>query len=313
MNCAHCTAPTQGTTLCNRCKQTLRTALDNTASYHADLLAVGDHTPRIRTRRPGHADPVLTALTTDHTPHPDDPDQAAAETRNTLTTWARVLEEEHGIDLPADTVRALVAHLIRHLRTICCADWAGEIMRDMLDLERRLLRIIERGRGRWYAGICSAIVRDERPHDGLSCACACHNGPGHPCDIDGGCGLDSDTVAGEVCERDLYTIPGRSYVRCPDCHTQHSVSQRRAVLLREARETLLPLSTIAHVGSALLDDEPSVERLAKRLRKWTDRGDLIWAGDDGAGTRLYRVGDVLDLMLSRAADPRGWAKRATLA
>ena len=33
-----------------------------------------------------------------------------------------------------------------------------------------------------------------------------------------------------------------------------------------------------------------------------------WADND-AGTRLYRVGEVLDLLARRAADPRGWAKR----
>lgn len=310
MNCLSCTATTNSTTLCNHCRTTLRTALDNLASYHADILSVGAGTPRVRARKAGHADPTLTALTTDRTPRPDDPDQLAAETKNHLTTWTRTILEDHtNLDWPTDTVHALTAFLIRNLRTICTADWADQILTETLNLERRLRHVIERSRGRWYAGICSATLRAERPHDGLSCACACHNSPGTPCDIEGGCGLEFETIDGEVCERDLYAIPGRAYVRCPDCNTQHSVTQRRTVLLREARETLLPLSVIATVCVTLLEDEPSVERLTKRLRKWTDRGDLVWSDND-AGTRLYRVGDVLDLMTARAADPRGWGTRA---
>ncbi|WP_293785018.1 hypothetical protein [uncultured Aeromicrobium sp.] len=310
MNCLHCTAPTAGTTLCNACRTTLKVALDNIASYHGELLSIGNSATPIRARRAGHADSVLTAITSDNAPRPDDPDMAAAETKNLITTWARIiLEENPPATYPADTVRALVGFLIRHLRTIATADWADQITTDMLTLERRIRRIVERGRGRWYAGICSAILRAERPHDGLSCACACHNAVGTPCDIEGGCGLEYDTVDGEICERDLYAIPGYSYVRCPDCKTQHSVAARRATLLAEARETLLPLSVISTVCVTLLEDEPSVERLLKRLRKWAERGDLIWADHDG-GTRLYRVGDVLDLLARRAADPRGWSRRA---
>jgi len=310
VNCLSCTATTNGVTLCNACCTTLKIALDNTAAYHGDLLSVGDHSVRVRTRRAGHADPVLTAIISERElPRDDDPDIAAADTKNQLVTWARViLDDNPDMDWPADTVHALVGFLIRNLKSIATADWADQILSESLTLERRLRRIVERGKGRWYAGICSTILRADRPHDGLSCACACHQSPGTPCDIEGGCGLEYETVDGEICERDLYAIPGYSYVRCPDCKTQHSVTARRKTLLSEARETLLPLSVIATVCVTLLEDEPSVERLNKRLKKWTDRGDLIWADND-AGTRLYRVGEVLDLLARRAADPRGWAKR----
>lgn len=307
--CVHCTAPTgNGVMLCPACRTATTTALTNIATYHGDLLSIGGPTARGR-RRPGAvSDPTGGAVVREDTER-DPADYVAAETRNLLATWTRALIDEHPGDFrfPADTVAAMATFLGRHIGSISTLEWAEEFVRQVLELERRLRRIVERGKGRWYAGICSAETEPERRHDGDSCGCACHQG--QACDVPGGCAPEVDVIEAVHCDRDLYAVPGSSYVRCPRCGTQHPVAQRRNILLTEAHETKLPLSVIANVCVTLLDEEPSVGRLFARLRRWASNGTLVWADNDGP-TRLYRVGDVLELMTRHAADPRGWARRA---
>jgi LSD1 subclass zinc finger protein len=259
----------------------------------------------IRIKRSGTADPTGSRAVNELEPTVDaTPADLAAEAKTELVGWGRMLHEDRGLEFPKNFMTAIARHLEQHLRSIATLEWAGEFVRQTLSLERRMRRVIASSKGRWYAGICSAITREELPHDGLSCACGCHNGADYPCDIDGGCGSESPTIDAEMCDQDLYAEPGASQVRCPKCQTRHSVSQRRSILLAEARETLLPLSVIASACVALLDEEPSVEKFLKRIKKWTDRGELVWSDNDGA-TRLYRVGDVLDLQLRHAANRNG--------
>lgn len=276
LSCLHCGAEiTNGTALCKRCQTTTRISLENIASYHADLFSLGGRVTRLRTSRGGVSDPTGNAVARSE-PEKDAPDVLAAEARTTLHGWVRSLVcDRPGVSWPKDTVSAMTACLARHLGSVATTEWAGEMVRELLDLELRLRKTVERGKGRWYAGICSALIE-----------------------------VDADGEA-LFCDRDLYAIPGTSYVRCPVCRTDHSVTDRRATLLAEARETLLPLSTIAQVCVTLLEGEPSVERLYQRIHKWTQRGDLEDYGvrvlDDRRAHRVYRLGDVLDTLIRDAA------------
>lgn len=308
LNCLNCAAETNGVVLCGLCQRTVRSALDNIATDHGDLLSVGAQ-KNVRVRRSGISDPTGNAVA--RTSAEKDPaDLAAAEAKAELVGWCRMLQDDRDVELPRDVVIELTRHLTRHLRSIATLEWAGEFARQTLHLEWRLHRIISRSRGRWYAGVCSAVITPEMPHDGMSCGCGCHVGLDLPCDVPGGCGLEFVVMEAEQCERDLYAEPGANAVRCPECKTMHRVSERRAILLAEAEDVLLPLTTIAAACSALLDEEPSVARLLRRIRKWADRGDLVWSDHD-SGVRLYRVGDVLDLHARLASNPNGrhgWRK-----
>lgn len=274
LQCRHCTAATSnGLALCKACQTTTRVSLENIAAYHPDLFSLGGPAIRVRTRCGGVSDPTGNAAAREKT---DDnaADFLAARTRNELHGFVRMLiEDRPGVSLPPDTVVAMAACLARHLPSIATTEWAGVMVHDLLVLERLLRERVEQGKGRWYAGICSAPL------------------------------AGTDPV--EYCERDLYAIPGTSYVRCPACRTDHSVTERRTILLAEARETLLPLTTIAQVCVTLLEGEPSVERLYQRIHKWTKRGDLEDYGvrvlDDRRAHRVYRLGDVLDTLIGDAA------------
>jgi hypothetical protein len=301
LTCSHCGAPsTNGTVLCKRCVTTVQVALDNVASYHGDLLSIGRQTARVRRQSGAVSDPTGTAASGRAMPQPDDPDVAAADTRTMLVGWTRVLVEAHPrVYFPRDTVAAMSTLLHHHLGSIAIMDWAGEMVRDVLMIERRLRRIIERSKGRWYAGICSAELEAARPHDGSTCLCGCHLTPGAACTIEGGCTPELLLIPAVYCDRDLYAVPGSTYVTCPQCRVQWLLHERRHVMLEAARDTLLPVAIIATAVVSLLEGEPSVRRLTERLNKWVQRGTIDDYGVRyvlGRPTRVYRLGDVLDTL-----------------
>ncbi len=103
------------------------------------------------------------------------------------------------------------------------------------------------------------------------------------------------------CTRVLYADPDSDYVRCPVCRTSWPVKERRAVLLTEARDVETNVATIARALVSLLDDEPSQARLQDRIQKWADRGKIERRGHldtDGRVRKTYRLGDVLDTLMS---------------
>ena len=66
----------------------------------------------------------------------------------------------------------------------------------------------------------------------------------------------------------------------------------------DASDQLAPVRTIAKIVVELTD-EPSVERLTRRIEKWVDREQLVDYGVrvlDGRPRRVYRIGDVLELV-----------------
>lgn len=295
MTCLHCGAEvTNGLALCATCRQTLRVGLVNVAAYHADVLRI----------QPGQRVKVRSAYRSTPPPAvraPYDPiSNVAAAVDNMLSTWCRALTDDRpGIGhAPLGAVRQC-AWLEGHLRSIATLEWAGELLRDVTASERRLQRILDRSDTGWYAGICGAVLEDERAHDGTTCMCACHNGHDCPCDIPGGCGSEVAMIAAVVCERGLYATPGHGWIRCPECGTTYDAASRRDTMMAEAREELAPVSVIARIVVGLVDTEQSVERLTNRIDQWVSRGQLHDLGVrvlDGRPRRVYRIGDVFDLV-----------------
>jgi hypothetical protein len=298
--CCHCASPVSpGVTICSGCRTTLAAALTHIATYHGELLSLGAPSERERSRRRGKADPTGNQAVRDDVIEKDAADNAAWETRNQLVAWTRALIDDHAAAFawPADTVVSMSEFLRHNIASIATMAWVKEFVAETLQLEQRLRRIVERGKGQWYAGKCGHVLHPAMPHDQTTCACACHR-TGR-CDIVGGCGLDVEEIPAELCDRELFVPQGTSYVRCPACGTNYSVEQRRRKLLQDSRSKSMPLKDVANLCAALRDDEPSATRLYNRLKKWTERGDLVWADHEGP-SRLYRVGDVLDMLTARA-------------
>lgn len=301
--CIHCTAKvTNGLALCARCQTTLSVSLVNVAAYHADVLRI----------RPGERVKVRSAYQSTPPPStapPFDPISAhVAVVDNMLATWCRVLVDDRpqvGHAPKGATKQA--GWLEGHGKTIATLPWAAELLRDCLDAERSLQRILDRADTGWYAGKCSAELAPERAHDGFTCGCACHHA--EACDVPGGCGEET-TIPAVVCGRGLYGTPGHGWIRCPECGTTHDAGARREHMIAEAREQVAPVAVIARAVVGLLDTEQSVQRLTNRIDKWVSRKQLRDLGVrvvEGRPRRVYRIGDVFDLLSGERATPSGEA------
>lgn len=270
LTCLHCTAATDGVVLCARCQHTARRALSNVSAYHADLFSLPATRSGLR-RSNRVADPTGSAVAVASY---DDPiEDAAVAAKNALVGWVRALiEDRPTVYAPADTVHALAWLLGQQVRSIATLEWAGEFVADVIRLEVRLRRIVEANKGRWYAGVCGAV-------------------------------LDETTSA--FCTRVLYADPDGVDVRCPVCRTTWPVAERRRILLDLARDEETNVATIARACAVLLGDQTSQAKLERRIQNWIDRGLIERRGSrdvDGRVRKVYRVGDVLDLLLDTRSE-----------
>lgn len=292
--CTNCTAEvTNGLALCGKCQTTLTVALVNVAAYHADVLRI----------QPGQRVKVRSAYVSTPPPGtraPYDPiSDAVSAVDNMLIGWCRVLEDDRPKAGTAPTgATRQCAWLEGHLRSIVTLAWAAELLRDVVAAERSLQRILDRADTGWYAGKCGTVLEHERIHNGTTCLCACHNGD-QPCDIPGGCGAEVTIMAAVTCDRGLYAVPGHGWIRCPECGTTHDAASRRDAMITEARDHIAPVAVIARAVVGLLDSEQSVQRLTNRIDQWVSRKQLVDLGVrvlDGRPRRVYRLGDVFDLL-----------------
>lgn len=305
--CTKCTAATNGVALCGRCDKTLTVALVNVPAYWADVSRIQ---PGASIKSPSvhqSAEPVGSTGT-----GIDRIGEATASCENTVQTWIRALEDGRSVTYSApkrtaDTppgfdVRHGCAWLEEHRRTVLTLPWAGDLLRDLLAAERMLRRIIDNYDTGWYAGLCGNEIAPERVHDDTTCGCGCHHGYDDCDEIMGadGCGRDVTILPATTCQRSLYATLGVNWVRCPECGRAWDVEQRRQVMMREARDRLAPVAVIARAVVGLMGNEVSVQRLANRIDQWIHRGKLHDLGvrvlDDRRPHRVYRIGDVFDLM-----------------
>jgi hypothetical protein len=110
----------------------------------------------------------------------------------------------------------------------------------------------------------------------------------------GTCGASTGEL---VCTAELWAHPGTQTVACAQCRTRHDVTERQATLLAAAANHLATATDIANALTTL--DHPIT---AARIRKWKQRGRLT---ERPEGSKLYRLGDVIDLLTDH--DRRGTA------
>lgn len=98
----------------------------------------------------------------------------------------------------------------------------------------------------------------------------------------------------EQCGADLYARPHAAELRCTECGTGYDATDRRTWLLDQARDQLATASTIARALPGLLG-RPVTPAM---IRGYAHRGRLAPRPADTAGRNRYRVGDVIDLVMS---------------
>lgn len=280
-----CGRPVDGTTLCRGCVKTLAWALANIAGDHADL-------DTLRTRQTRYHDPAPLRSGGGPIPLPVDhrfTDPQGADThshqhwgagtdldwvtRNTITTWVRIVLEHHP-HLPGprrDTIGSCCAWLMTHASRIAVADYGPDLLDELCHLEKQLARFVDRPPDRWYAGPCTA---------GLS------------------------GLAGTwLCGTDLYAAHGDTEVTCRDCNTTYPVEHRRAWLLAHAEDEWHTATAIARAVVVWTDYDRGETRLVRRISDWTRRSRIEVRDHqliDGRHRPRYRLGDVLDLLTEDA-------------
>lgn len=267
--CLFCQATTtNGLALCGRCQQTLSVALVNIAAYYSDALRIQPG-QRVKVRSAYKSAPPPPVA-----PNIDPVTIATDYVAAIVVGWVRNLEDDRPEikRAPGDFTK-VCAWLEDHITTIATLAWAGDMLTEMIDCERRLQRLIDRSDTGWYAGVCGNEIGRET--------------------------VDGEVVA-VTCERNLYGTVGSSWVRCPECGRTWDAGWRREVMLHEARNQLAPVSVVARAVVGLMEDQVNVQRLANRIDQWVSRGKLHDLGvrvlEDGKPHRVYRLGDVFDLL-----------------
>lgn len=107
----------------------------------------------------------------------------------------------------------------------------------------------------------------------------------------------SRTFAGpcDECGRDLYAVPGRSVITCRPCGLTYDLAARRESLLRAVDDQL---ATATEISRALTSLEMPVTN--ERIRQWRHRERIEQRGHDKRGVPLYRVGDIVALLIEHA-------------
>lgn len=198
---------------------------------------------------------------------------------NDIGAWAKVIHDDRGVMLPvADTevaqVSALCRMLSEHLTSIGTLEWAGEFVKELDCHEATLRRLTEDVAPGWYAGGCRQEIADS---------------PDGPL----------------LCDSGVYVVPGLTWVTCRACGVTTYARDHLDTILDEARDWVARPKALAEAIVALVDGEHSVPQLHDRIRQWSSRGQVVAyrkADDEGdeVGPKRYRLGDVLDLVLTRA-------------
>lgn len=189
----------------------------------------------------------------------------AHRVHNTLGTWVRDLHD--GTEpWPVDDVVAFAVWLQARLHRIGQHPAAAGIERDVRGVVAALRRAVDRPADRWFMG---------------------------PCDVDG-CTeehvLVNDDGSSRLVARatEMYATPGAETVRCPRCHTEYAITERRAWLLAAAEDQLAHAELIGRAAPAL-----GIEITPSMIRNYADRNRIVAKSVDLQGRPLYRVGDVI--------------------
>lgn len=273
MNCLHCTAPvTNGLALCDICQRKALLDLEFLPVYFRNLAR---WRPGRAGARPVPGSRVLYDGTVPGLGTGDRISDTLDETLTELLGWACVLVEDRPYlgrlldrlnaarrDETLDDAQSaawLCKGFERHLISVATLEWCGEFVRQLGVLEERLRMLTESAVPGWYAGCCR---RD-------SC--------GHP----------------------TYVVPGLTWVTCRECGLTTHAQDHLDIVLEEARGWVDRPMRLAEALVALLDNEPSVPRLHKRISKWGERGQILVvrrldADGDEIGPKRFRLGEVLD-------------------
>lgn len=291
--CPNCGKPIPDNAyICRPCGLTLTTALLHIADLHSELDITLTRQSRIGSTNaapPPEDAPEKDAknvefwgVAVQQNPFHIGASKVAHDVGNTISTWARVILEERGMELPPipeppigpvcnpteckhESCTVIRWHIkdseITHAaRFIAAHVWwlrhrpeAPEAYSDLIVADLQLERIIDQPPTLKYAGPCN------------------------------------------ICRKDLYAREDAVTVECRPCGMTYDMAGRREWLLEVVEDRL---ERAAHIARAVTDLGSPIS--ADRIRKWAERGRLLPHAVDGLGRPLYRVGDVTELLKNEA-------------
>lgn len=263
LSCFHCGAEvTNGLALCETCQAGARVYLEFTPVYFRNLARWKPGQAGSRPV-PGSRIPPGVNLgdVGSKASNNDRIGRALDEVGNDLSTWARRLEDDRRIDLPAshdeaDQATAVCALLDEHLVSISTLDWCGDLVDAMSRNERRLRELTEMYVPGWYSGACA------------------------------GCGCGT------------WVVPGLTWVTCGGCGVTTYARDHLETILVEARTWVARPMRLAEAIVSLVDTEVSVPRLHKRIAKWGERERIDTVRDHEYAPKRHRLGQIMDLLAS---------------
>lgn len=274
MTCLHCKAEVhEGTCLCHSCVRTLEKALGNIPAYHAEFEALRTKQARYTNGggggkgAKGRTMPIGMSMQFDLDGRGTTVENAA---RNTLTTWVRAcVEQWPSLAWPRNTWPSMAGFLSGILTAIAGQEWADELLRDMLDIERALRSFVDRPPEKIYAGTCvvCAIVGDHSP---------------------------------------LYAREGDDKIDCPaeDCDRVYDVAECRETLLATVDGSLCTAAEIASLATyfGVLEDR---DKVRKRINQWNRRGTIAPSSLSIEGEPMFVFGEVVNAILRSDAERKG--------
>lgn len=211
--------------------------------------------------------------------------------RNTLIGWVRLIHDETGADWPVDTLTDMSRWLRPRVGWLRHHQAGPEAVAEITSAVASCRRNIDRPPSLWYAGPCGAPTSSEK-----DCSCCCHIGGAFrpACDVVGGC--HSQHVTGD-CDAELYAHPGALNVICRNCGSVYNLADRRAWLLAQIEDQLMhsiaAAALVRHLGVQVADSS---------IRAWASKGRIVAHSRDVRNRPLYRIGDVLEVVLGPRHD-----------
>jgi hypothetical protein len=194
---------------------------------------------------------------------------AAGALENTLTTWVRDLTSDQwrpGLGHNASTAAA--AHMLMLIPEIRRHPAVDELVDQVADAVRQARHAVDRPADRQYLGQCLVPSPDEEGRE-------------------------------VTCLADVYAKPTASQAKCI-CGVTHDVTERRDWLLRQAGDRLFSVKEAAQLVGSYGD----LRITESTIRNYVSTGQLGYHGKV-AGSSVIRLGDLLEVIATHAAKPRG--------
>jgi hypothetical protein len=266
--CGACRRPVHGAFLCEPC-------LDELEDVIGDLPALAHALDAcyLRQQRFGVTSITIANPEEASVPFNEKAGRLRRELSRELTRWVLQIENAHGVcwiagNAPAgsrihiagvNTTESMSGSLLWALPYFRANQTGPSAHRTFTSLHTRILKVVDRPPDLVFLGICSY----------------------------------RDPDADEDCTEDLYAEWGKDFATCRKCKHHHRVTERRSTLIAAVRDQLATASDVARGLSGL-----DMKVTAERIRQWKHRGRIFAHVTTHDGVPLYRVGDVIDLVLA---------------